>query len=148
MRPVPKPRAADFALAFCHCLKIFRREFLHGSSFFAICEAFLLTLIFAICEDYTVRIITQRKLREAYKKHPEWEASLVSWRRIAKAATWNNFSDVRQSWRNVDIVDSSVVFNIGHNKCRLLAFIGYRIHVVFVLHILSHAEYDKGGWKE
>jgi mRNA interferase HigB len=95
-----------------------------------------------------VRIITQRKLREAYKKHPEWEASLVSWRRIAKAATWNNFSDVKQSWRNVDIVESSAVFNIGHNKCRLIAFIGYRIHVVFVLHILSHAEYDKGGWRK
>lgn len=94
-----------------------------------------------------VRIITQKKLREAYKKHPEWEASLVSWRRIVRGATWSNFSDVKQSWSNVDIVDSRVVFNIGHNKCRLIAFIGYRIHAVFVLHLLTHAEYDKGAWK-
>jgi mRNA interferase HigB len=95
-----------------------------------------------------VRIITRRKIREAYTAHPEWEASLASWYRIVKAASWSDFSDVIQSWRNVDLVDGCTVFDVGHNKCRLIAFIGYRVHLVFILHILSHAEYDKEGWKK
>lgn len=75
--------------------------------------------------------------------HPEWEASLVSWYRITKAATWGNFADVKQSWKNADIVGTCVVFDISHNKCRLIAFIGYRVHIVFILRILSHADYEK-----
>jgi mRNA interferase HigB len=92
---------------------------------------------------FAVRIISRKKLREAYKVHPEWEASLVSWYRIVKAATWSNFADVKQSWKNVDFVGTSVVFDISHNKCRLIAFIGYRVHIVFILRVLSHADYLK-----
>jgi mRNA interferase HigB len=40
-----------------------------------------------------------------------------------------------------------VVFDISNNKCRLVAYINYRSHKVFILHILSHAEYGKEGWK-
>jgi mRNA interferase HigB len=97
---------------------------------------------------FGVRVITRKRLREAYKAHPQWEASLVSWYRIVKSASWNNFADVKQSWKNADVVEGLVVFDIGHNKCRLIAFIGYRIHVVFIRHIMSHVDYDKETWKK
>ena len=39
------------------------------------------------------------------------------------------------------------MFDISHNKCRLISYINYRPQKVFILHILTHTEYGKGGWK-
>jgi mRNA interferase HigB len=94
-----------------------------------------------------VWLISPKKIREAIANHSEWEASLLSWRKIAKAADWKHFSDVRSSWRNCDSVGSCVVFDIQHNKCRLIARIFYEAHRVYILHILSHTEYGKSRWK-
>ena len=40
------------------------------------------------------------------------------------------------------------VFNVAGNKYRLLAAIHYNRQKLFVLAILTHAEYSRGGWKE
>ncbi len=41
------------------------------------------------------------------------------------------------------------VFNLGHGKnaYRLIAAIHFNTQIVFVLRLLTHAEYDKNGWK-
>ncbi len=36
---------------------------------------------------------------------------------------------------------------IGGNKWRLIATVAYSIQIVWVKHILTHTEYDKGAWK-
>jgi mRNA interferase HigB len=41
-----------------------------------------------------------------------------------------------------------VVFNIGGNAYRLVAAIHYNKQVVYVLRIMTHAEYDRGEWKK
>jgi mRNA interferase HigB len=94
-----------------------------------------------------VRIISRKKIREASADHPEWAASLAAWYKITKAAAWRHFADARQSWKNSDVVGTCVVFNVANNRCRLIAYIRYDYEKVFILHILSHADYDKGGWK-
>jgi len=43
---------------------------------------------------------------------------------------------------------NSGVFNIGGNKVRLVAAIHFNRNKLYVRHVLSHAEYDKGKWKE
>jgi mRNA interferase HigB len=96
---------------------------------------------------FVVRIISRKKIRQACELHAEWDASLTGWFRIVKAARWDNFPDVRQTLNNADRVGTCVVFNIGHNRCRLISYINYRARIVYVLHILSHVEYDKDGWK-
>ena len=95
-----------------------------------------------------VRIISRKKIREASAKHPQWAASLSSWYKIVKAAKWKHFPDVKQSWRNADKVGTCVVFDVSHNKCRLIAYIRCDYKKLFILHILSHAEYDQEGWKD
>ena len=42
---------------------------------------------------------------------------------------------------------SRTVFNIHGNDYRLIARVNYSTKRVFVLHILTHAQYDKGDWK-
>jgi len=95
-----------------------------------------------------VRVISRKKIRNASAEHPEWEASLLTWYRAAKNAGWAYFPDVKQTWKNSDSVGTCVVFDISHNKCRLVAWINYRSKKVFIRHVPSHADYDKEKWKD
>lgn len=44
-------------------------------------------------------------------------------------------------------VGGRYVFNIGGNKYRLVAAIAWSVRVLWVKAVLTHAEYDKEGWK-
>ena len=95
-----------------------------------------------------LRVISRKKLREAGEQHSEWKSSLEAWYRIARAAEWRHFPDVRQTLGSADSVGTCVVFNIGGNKCRLITRINYKYRLIYTLHVLDHAEYDSGRWKD
>jgi mRNA interferase HigB len=94
-----------------------------------------------------MRIINRKVIREAIARHSEWAASLNAWYKVTKAADWTNFADVRNSWKNSDIAGRFVVFDICHNRCRLIASIKYKWRMVYIRHILSHVEYDEKEWR-
>lgn len=97
---------------------------------------------------FAVRIISRKALTEASVKHPEWAASLFAWYKITKSANWQSFQDVRNSWRNSDRVGKFLVFDIGNNKCRLIATVKYEWKMLYIRGVLTHAEYDKGNWEK
>jgi mRNA interferase HigB len=97
---------------------------------------------------FIVRIVSRKAIREAAAKHGEWNASLNAWYKITKNADWKNFADVRNSWKNSDIVGRFVVFDISHNRCRLIATIQYKWRMVYIRRILGHAEYDGKEWQK
>lgn len=94
-----------------------------------------------------MKLISNRTLRQFADAHPQAEEPLQSWRRVVERNTFQNFAELRQAFRSVDKVDEQYVFNIGGNKYRLVTTIAYRIQTVWVKHVLTHAEYDKGAWK-
>jgi len=73
--------------------------------------------------------------------------SLESWYTITKSANWHNFPEVQQTFNSADSVGTCVIFDISHNKCRLITYIKYKSRKVFILLILSHADYSRGRWK-
>ena len=85
---------------------------------------------------------------EESARHSEWGASLNAWYKITENTNWDNFAEVRASWRNSDVVGPFVIFDISHNKCRLIATIKYKWKMVYIRHILSHADYDQKDWQE
>ncbi len=95
-----------------------------------------------------MRIASRKAIRDATARHSEWGASLNAWYKITMNADWKNFADVRASWKNSDVVGRFVVFNISHNRCRLSATIKYKWRMVYVRHIVSHAEYDEKEWQK
>jgi mRNA interferase HigB len=95
-----------------------------------------------------VRIVSRKAIREAAATHSEWGASLNAWYKITKNADWKSFADVRNSWRNSDVVGRFVVFDISHNRCRLIATIKYEWKMVYIRQILSHAAYDEQEWNQ
>ncbi len=95
-----------------------------------------------------MHVITLRPLRRFAEIHPEAEASLRSWIQVARKATWRRFDDVRASLKTADQVDKFTVFNIAHNKYRLITVIHFNRSKVYVRKLLTHAEYDRGDWKK
>ena len=95
-----------------------------------------------------MHIITRKRLVEFAKKHPDCSSGLESWYRIVKQTDFNSFNELRQTFPSADNVDKLTVFTIGGNKARLIAAIHYNTHRVYIRHILTHEEYDRGFWRE
>ena len=95
-----------------------------------------------------MRVVSRKAIRDAADKHSEWAASLNAWYKIARGADWASFVDVRNSWRNSDVVGPFVVFDIGNNRCRLIATVKYKWRMVYVRHVLSHTEYARKDWNK
>jgi mRNA interferase HigB len=94
-----------------------------------------------------MHVISERALREFWATHPDAESPIRSWIKVVEQAEWRQFADVRRSLNSADQVGKFTVFNIGGNKYRLIACIHYNRGKVFVRHVLTHAEYDRGAWK-
>jgi mRNA interferase HigB len=95
-----------------------------------------------------VRIISKRKLREFWEKRADAREPLLDWYNVARKASWQNLAEVRDSFRHADPVGDCTVFNIKGNDYRLITVIKYRAQRMYVLHVLTHKEYDKEKWKD
>jgi len=94
-----------------------------------------------------MHVISRRKLLDADDRHGDLAEPLDAWYRIAKGATWSNLVELRQQLPSGDLVGKFVVFNIRGNRYRLITEVFFESQVILVRHVLTHAEYDKGGWK-
>ena len=45
------------------------------------------------------------------------------------------------------MVGDKIVVNIGGNKYRLILFVNFARQTIYIKHVLTHADYDKGDWK-
>lgn len=72
------------------------------------------------------------------------KSALESWFHEVRQADWKNPADVVRDYANASIVGSErVVFNIKGNDYRLVVAIQYRLKIVFIKWLGSHADYDK-----
>jgi mRNA interferase HigB len=99
-----------------------------------------------------MRIITLKRLTEAAVKHPVIRPKIDFWYSTAKPANWMNFVQTRTALRHADQVavksgNIVTVFNLG-NAFRLITAIHYNRKCIYILKILTHAEYDKDAWKD
>ena len=94
-----------------------------------------------------MRVISKPAILKFSERHPDALVPLMNWYRIARRAGWGSLAEVRRDFAHADIVGRRTVFNIHGNDYRLIARVNYRTKRVFILHILTHVEYSKGGWK-
>ena len=95
-----------------------------------------------------MHVISKKRLALFWHVHQRAEMPLRAWWRDARRAQWTKFADVRRQYGSADQVGRFTVFDIGGNKYRLIAVIHFNRGVVYVRAVLTHAEYDRGGWKE
>ncbi|MGI8825169.1 MAG: type II toxin-antitoxin system HigB family toxin [Chloroflexota bacterium] len=61
---------------------------------------------------------------------------------MARAHSWQNLLQVRETFRHADVVGRYTIFNVGGNKYRLIVEINYKRQVIYIRDILTHQEYD------
>ncbi len=95
-----------------------------------------------------MHVISRKRLREFAKVHPDSESALDAWYRVAKGARWTRLLEVQQVYPAAEAVGKYTVFNIRGNHYRLIAAIHYPSQTIFIRAVLTHPDYDQGGWKD
>ena len=96
------------------------------------------------------QIISWRKIREFIEAHPEDPSALDSfskWYDLVRNIPFANFHEVKRIFPTASAVGELVVFNVGGNKYRLVVRILYEKRRVYLRRVMTHGEYDKGGWQ-
>ena len=92
-----------------------------------------------------MRIISVGTLKTFWERHGRRDAEqpLRTWVRVVKAAQWADPPAVKQMFGSADVLrDGRIVFDIGGNKYRLVAWVNYQYGVVYVRFIGTHRDYD------
>lgn len=104
---------------------------------------------FAFCEvSKQVHVISKSAWRSALAADSSLARPIADWYKVAALAAWRSLADVRRVYPHADYVEPYTVFNVKGGAYRLIVKIEYRWQLIFVKHLLTHAEYGRGGWKK
>jgi mRNA interferase HigB len=103
-----------------------------------------------------LHVISRKKLLEAASQHGGLSAPLDAWYRAVKRASWEDIVEVRRQFPSADAAGKYTIFNINinininikGNAYRLITESYYRSQVVLVRGVMTHAEYEKEGWRQ
>ena len=100
-----------------------------------------------------MRVIARKRLEEFSRRHDKARIALERWYVLTTQAGWRSIADVRRTFAHADPVETAsgrtaTVFNICGNDYRLIVALHYHTGRVYIMRFLTHAEYDKDGWKD
>ena len=72
----------------------------------------------------------------------------LAWYWVAKRADWSSFAAVRKSFRDADLVNGLLVFNIRQNRYRLIVYPVFSRRKLYIKALLTHSEYMREDWKK
>ena len=93
-------------------------------------------------------MISRKALQNFWEKYPDSEGPLLRWHKIMQCHDFDSFAALRVTFPSADKVDKWIVFNIAGNKYRLITSIHFNRNKVYIRRVLTHAEYDRGDWKQ
>lgn len=94
-----------------------------------------------------MRVITNKRLVEFAKEHPDADEPLQTWRKLIGSDDFQGFNDLRKTFNSVDIYEDKFIFDIRGNHYRIIAGISFTQQICYIKQILTHVEYGKGKWK-
>jgi mRNA interferase HigB len=94
-----------------------------------------------------VHVVSQKRIREAVARLPQYESALLSWYRLVKMGSFDNYAALRNTFPGVDKVGKVFVFNVAGNHLRIIAAVHFNRSKVYIRDILTHSEYDEQKWK-
>ena len=83
--------------------------------------------------------------------HPDAGGWLDAWWKNVSRARWEGPENVKAAYNSVDRVGECFVFDVRRNRYRLIVKIVFAYQqndgTVFIKHVLTHADYNRGHWK-
>jgi mRNA interferase HigB len=95
-----------------------------------------------------MHIISRKKLREFWLRHPDSEDQLAAWFKVVKLAHWARWADVVRAYPRASYYRCCLVFNMGGGNYRLVVRRSLNWKTLFVVAVMTHAEYNRGAWKK
>jgi mRNA interferase HigB len=95
-----------------------------------------------------VHIISRKALRTFWQRHADSKTALARWYKLVATTDFRTFDELRITFPSADKVGDLIVFNIGGNKYRLITSVHFNRGKVYIRHVLTHAEYNRGDWKK
>ena len=94
-----------------------------------------------------MNVISKANLFEAARarENPDVVERAARWYELATKNNFANFVELRVAFPTVDWVQDRLVFNLG--SYRLICGVSFLRKTLFFKALLTHADYDKGGWK-
>ena len=90
-----------------------------------------------------MRVIAKKHLIQFWAVHRNLEQPLRAWYDEAVSANWQSPQDIKNHYRSASFIGNNrVVFNIKGNDYRLIVAVAYRIGVLYIKFIGTHAMYD------
>ena len=91
-----------------------------------------------------MHVITRRRLREFWEKHPDARAPLGAWFALVNRKAYASAHELKKDFASASFLgDYRTVFNIGGNDFRLVVDMRYDLARVYIRHVLTHAEYTR-----
>ncbi len=91
-----------------------------------------------------MRIISKKVMVDYWTKIPAAKSELEAWLAEAKTAVGATPADVKAKYGNASILKGGrVVFNICGNKHRLVVWINYDYHTIYIRFLGTHDEYNE-----
>ncbi|WP_420239152.1 type II toxin-antitoxin system HigB family toxin [Telmatobacter bradus] len=90
-------------------------------------------------------------MQQAAEEYREAAIEIGAWIRIVRLVRWQNFNELHATFPDADNVDGFVVFNLRHNRYRLIVAVHYAKQIagkltpghVFIGRFLTHKDYDR-----
>lgn len=104
-----------------------------------------------------MNIVTRKHLLVAATKYLDAASEIQAWFKIARESRWRNLLEVRQVIGDADVVEGFTIFNIRHNRYRLITVIHYAREKdgrlteghIYIRSFLTHREYDnRANWNQ
>lgn len=90
--------------------------------------------------NYTLRIIAKRTLRDFWEKHADCEEQLKSWYRETEKSEWNNINELKREYPSASILkDNRIVYNIKGNTYRLIVKFNFEYGICWIRFVGTHA---------
>ena len=94
-----------------------------------------------------MHVISRKTLRQFWEQHPDSESALARWFKIMERHDFSSVETLTATFPSADRVGPFIVFNVAGNKYRLIAAIHFNRRNVYIRHVLTHPDYDRGAWK-
>lgn len=90
------------------------------------------------------RVLKRSTINEFIERHPQSKIDLLSWYQIMRNSTYSSFDEITSSFPYSRYVSKNrIIFKIKGNNYRLIATFNFKLSVVRINFIGTHAEYDK-----